>query len=36
LLDRELAAVAGERTLVVATHDPERLEPLASERLTLA
>jgi heme exporter protein A len=34
LLDRELAAYAG--TFVVATHDPERLEPRATGRLALA
>jgi hypothetical protein len=26
----------GERTLLVATHDPKRLEPIASGRLALA
>ena len=36
LLDRELAALRGERTLLVATHDPKRLELLASGRLALA
>jgi len=36
LLDRELEALAGSRTLVVATHDPERLAPLAAQRLALA
>ena len=36
LLDRELAAVAGERTVLVATHDPERLETLATTRVGLA
>lgn len=37
LLDRELAALAdgSARTLVVATHDPERLEVLATDRLAL-
>ena len=35
LLDAELAALAGERTLVVATHEPERLAPLATGRLAL-
>jgi ABC-type multidrug transport system ATPase subunit len=35
LLDRELDALAGERTLLVATHDPERLESRATERLAL-
>ena len=36
LLDRELEALAGSRTLVVATHDPERLAPRATQRLALA
>ena len=36
LLDAELEALAGERTLVLATHDPERVVPLATERLALA
>jgi ABC-type multidrug transport system ATPase subunit len=36
LLERELGALAGERTLVVATHDPERVAPLATNRLALA
>jgi ABC-type multidrug transport system ATPase subunit len=36
LLDRELAERAQEATFVVATHEPERLEPLASARLSLA
>ncbi len=36
LLDRELGALAGERTLVVATHDAERLATLATRRLALA
>jgi ABC-type multidrug transport system ATPase subunit len=36
LLGRELAALAGHRTLVVSTHDPERIEPLATGRLALA
>jgi ABC-type multidrug transport system ATPase subunit len=35
LLDRELAGMRSERTLLVATHDPERVVPLASERLAL-
>jgi ABC-type multidrug transport system ATPase subunit len=35
LLDRELEALAGSRTLVVATHDPERLAPLATQRVAL-
>jgi ABC-type multidrug transport system ATPase subunit len=36
LLDRELADLAGARTLVVATHDPKRLGGLATTRLALA
>jgi ABC-type multidrug transport system ATPase subunit len=35
LLDAELGALAGTRTLVLATHDPERVEPLATGRLAL-
>jgi heme exporter protein A len=36
LLDRELRELAGSRALVVATHDPGRLDPLATGRLALA
>ena len=36
LLDRELAARRGRSTFLVATHDPERLAPLASGRLAFA
>jgi ABC-type multidrug transport system ATPase subunit len=36
LLDAELGALAGTRTLLVATHDPERVAPLATGRLALA
>jgi heme exporter protein A len=36
LLDSELDSLAGERTLVVATHAPARLDRLATARLTLA
>lgn len=36
LLDRELAERAQVATFVVATHEPERLERLASARLSLA
>jgi ABC-type multidrug transport system ATPase subunit len=36
VLDREFHELAGERTLVVATHDPARLAPLATGRLALA
>jgi ABC-type multidrug transport system ATPase subunit len=35
LLDEELAALAGGHTVVVSTHDPERLAPFASARLEL-
>ena len=36
LLDAELGALAGRRTLLLATHDPERVATLASGRLALA
>jgi heme exporter protein A len=36
LLDAELTALAGERTLLLATHDPERVASLATGRLALA
>ena len=36
LLDAQLAELRGERTLLVSTHDPDRLAPLASGRLVLA
>ena len=36
LLDGELDSLAGERTLVVATHAPARLDRLATAHLTLA
>ncbi len=36
LLDRELAERRGRATLVVATHDPARVESLATLRLALA
>ncbi|MBD0317928.1 MAG: ATP-binding cassette domain-containing protein [Thermoleophilia bacterium] len=36
LLDRELAAAAGERTVVLATHAPGRVRPLATAELALA
>jgi ABC-type multidrug transport system ATPase subunit len=35
VLDRELTELSGTRTLVVSTHDPARLEPLATARLIL-
>ena len=36
LLDRELDALAGRQTVVVATHEPARVEAFQSERLALA
>jgi len=36
LVDAELRALAAERTVVVSTHDPERLAALATARLALA
>ena len=36
LLDAQLAELHGERAFLVATHDPERIEPLATGRLRLA
>ena len=36
LLDRELAAMSGERTVVLSTHDPGRVASLATHRLVLA
>jgi heme exporter protein A len=36
LLDRELEALAGSRTLIVATHDPSRLAHLSTAELALA
>jgi ABC-type multidrug transport system ATPase subunit len=36
LLDEEIAALARERTLVVATHEPARVERLATGELALA
>ncbi|HWB56915.1 MAG TPA: ABC transporter ATP-binding protein [Gaiellaceae bacterium] len=36
VLDAELAELAGERTLVLATHEPERVAALATRRLALA
>ena len=35
LLDRELDELSGARTLVVSTHDPARVERLATQRLVL-
>jgi heme exporter protein A len=36
LLDEELTALARDRTLVVATHEPMRLDRLATQRVALA
>ncbi len=36
LLDRELEALSGTRTVVVATHEPARLARLATQELALA
>jgi ABC-type multidrug transport system ATPase subunit len=36
LLDAQLAELRGERTFLVSTHDPARIEPLATMRLALA
>jgi ABC-type multidrug transport system ATPase subunit len=36
LLEHELASLIGGRTLVVSTHDPERVEQFATARLALA
>ena len=36
LLDAQLAELRGERTFLVSTHDPARVEPFASGRIALA
>ena len=36
LLDRELGELRPRATFVVSTHDPDRLEPLSSQRLAFA
>jgi len=36
LLDRRLEELAGSATVILTTHDPARVEPLASARLALA
>ncbi len=36
LLDSELAALAGTRTVLLATHDPDRVAPLTTARIALA
>ena len=35
MLDANLAELAGERTLVVSTHEPERIAALATAELAL-
>jgi heme exporter protein A len=35
LLDDELRSPSGRRTMVITTHDPERVEPLAAKTLAL-
>lgn len=36
LLDRQLAELAGSATVLLSTHDPRRVDPLATSRLALA
>jgi ABC-type multidrug transport system ATPase subunit len=36
LLDAQLAELRGRRTFLVSTHDPARMEPLATTHLALA
>jgi ABC-type multidrug transport system ATPase subunit len=36
LLDRLLAELAGSATVLLSTHDPDRVEPLATKRVVLA
>jgi len=36
LLDAQLAELHGERTVLVSTHDPARVEPLSTVRLAIA
>ena len=36
LLDRQLADLAGSATVLLSTHEPARVEPLATSRLALA
>ena len=36
VLDAELSTLVGERTVMLSTHDPARVEALATERLVLA
>jgi ABC-type multidrug transport system ATPase subunit len=35
LVDRELQALAGGATIVVASHEPDRIAPLATQTLSL-
>ena len=36
LLDRQLTELTGAATILLSTHDPDRVEPLATSRLALA
>ena len=36
LLDGQLSELRGERTVLLSTHDPDRVAPLATMRLALA
>ena len=36
LLDRQLTELSGAATILLSTHDPDRVEPLATSRLALA
>ncbi len=36
LLDAQLAELRGDRTVLLSTHDPDRVAPLATARLALA
>jgi ABC-type multidrug transport system ATPase subunit len=36
LLDQQLQELRDSRTFLVSTHDPQRIEPLATTRLALA
>ena len=35
LLDRELAELVGNATVLLTTHEPKRVEPLATSRIAL-
>ena len=36
LLDAQLTELRGERTVLLSTHDPDRVSPLATTKLALA